>query len=106
MLPHAGLLWRVAGAGCADGVPVSRRPEHRRETARFWRENRAEAALRERCLVPAEEYERFAQALEQALAEHQRREEERILQVPSVTSPHRPRPPLAPPHRCVPADGG
>ncbi|NXT14101.1 CCD84 protein, partial [Prunella fulvescens] len=57
------------------------RPEHRRETARFWRENRAEAALRERCLVPAEEYERFAQALEQALAEHQRREEERILQM-------------------------
>ncbi|NWI00936.1 CCD84 protein, partial [Tichodroma muraria] len=49
------------------------RPEHRRETARFWRENRAEAALRERCLVPAEEYERFAQALERALAEHQRR---------------------------------
>uniref|UniRef100_A0A8C5J2Y2 Coiled-coil domain containing 84 n=1 Tax=Junco hyemalis TaxID=40217 RepID=A0A8C5J2Y2_JUNHY len=89
-LPHAGLLWRLAG--------------HRRETARFWRENRAEAALRERCLVPAEEYERFAQALEQALAEHQRREEERILQVRSVTSPQRPRPPLAPPHRCVPAD--
>ncbi|RLV93736.1 hypothetical protein DV515_00013400 [Chloebia gouldiae] len=56
-------------------------PEHRRETARFWRENRAEAALRERCLVPAEEYERFAQALERALAEHQRREEERILQM-------------------------
>ncbi|NXK63917.1 CCD84 protein, partial [Sylvietta virens] len=69
--------------------PVSRRPEHRRETARFWRENRAEAALRERCLVPAEEYERFAQALERALAEHQRREEERILQVTSVTSPPR-----------------
>ncbi|NXL75129.1 CCD84 protein, partial [Leptocoma aspasia] len=68
-------------AGGADGVPASRRPEHRRETARFWRENRAEAALRERCLVPAEEYERFAQALEQALAEHQRREEERILQM-------------------------
>uniref|UniRef100_A0A8C3MRP3 Uncharacterized protein n=1 Tax=Geospiza parvula TaxID=87175 RepID=A0A8C3MRP3_GEOPR len=62
-------------------LTVSRRPEHRRETARFWRENRAEAALRERCLVPAEEYERFAQALEQALAEHQRREEERILQM-------------------------
>ncbi|NWI39100.1 CCD84 protein, partial [Picathartes gymnocephalus] len=57
------------------------RPEHRRETARFWRENRAEAALRERCLVPAEEYERFVQALERALAEHQRREEERILQM-------------------------
>ncbi|NWW72352.1 CCD84 protein, partial [Climacteris rufus] len=68
-------------AGDADGVPVSRRPEHRRETARFWRENRAEAALRERCLVPAEEYERFARALERALAEHQRREEERILQM-------------------------
>ncbi|NXH54896.1 CCD84 protein, partial [Rhabdornis inornatus] len=56
-------------------------PEHRRETARFWRENRAEAVLRERCLVPAEEYERFAQALERALAKHQRREEERILQM-------------------------
>ncbi|CAN8199020.1 unnamed protein product [Coccothraustes coccothraustes] len=68
-LLHAGLLRHLAG------------PEHRRETARFWRENRAEAALRERCLVPAEEYERFAQALEQALAEHQRREEERILQM-------------------------
>lgn len=62
---------------------MSRRPEHRRETARFWRENRAEAALREQCLVPAEEYERFTQALERALAEHQRREEERILQVTS-----------------------
>ncbi|KAF1645649.1 Coiled-coil domain-containing protein 84, partial [Eudyptes chrysocome] len=57
------------------------RPEHRRETARFWRENRAEAALRERFLVPAEEYERFARALERALAAHQRREEERIRQM-------------------------
>uniref|UniRef100_A0A8C4UH29 Uncharacterized protein n=1 Tax=Falco tinnunculus TaxID=100819 RepID=A0A8C4UH29_FALTI len=38
-LPHAGLLRHLAG------------PEHRRETARFWRENRAEAALRERFLV-------------------------------------------------------
>ncbi|NXE93615.1 CCD84 protein, partial [Menura novaehollandiae] len=66
--------------------PVSRRPEHRRETARFWRENRAEAALRERCLVPTEEYERFARTLEWALAEHQRREEERIFQVPPATS--------------------
>ncbi|NWU77878.1 CCD84 protein, partial [Onychorhynchus coronatus] len=61
--------------------PGSCRPEHRRETARFWRENRAEAALRERCLVPTEEYERFALALERTLAEHQRREEERIRQM-------------------------
>uniref|UniRef100_A0A8C3P1Q0 Coiled-coil domain containing 84 n=1 Tax=Cyanoderma ruficeps TaxID=181631 RepID=A0A8C3P1Q0_9PASS len=68
-LLQAGLMQHLAG------------PEHRRETARFWRENRAEAALREQCLVPAEEYERFAQALERALAEHQRREEERILQM-------------------------
>ncbi|XP_041890007.1 centrosomal AT-AC splicing factor isoform X2 [Corvus kubaryi] len=68
-LLQAGLLRHLAG------------PEHRRQTARFWRENRAEAALRERCLVPAEEYERFAQALEQALSEQQRREEERILQM-------------------------
>ncbi|NXS50366.1 CCD84 protein, partial [Balaeniceps rex] len=57
------------------------RPEHRRETARFWRENRAEAALRERFLVPAEEYDRFARALERALAAHQQREEERIRQM-------------------------
>ncbi|XP_059685698.1 centrosomal AT-AC splicing factor [Gavia stellata] len=68
-LPQAGLLQHLAG------------PEHRRETARFWRENRAEAALRERFLVPPEEYERFARALERALAAHQRREEERIRQM-------------------------
>ncbi|XP_037265536.1 centrosomal AT-AC splicing factor [Falco rusticolus] len=68
-LPHAGLLRHLAG------------PEHRRETARFWRENRAEAALRERFLVPAEEYDRFARALERALAAHRRREEERIRQM-------------------------
>ncbi|NXC20596.1 CCD84 protein, partial [Corythaeola cristata] len=49
--------------------------------ARFWRENRAEAALRERFLVPAEEYERFARALERALAAHRRQEEERIRQM-------------------------
>ncbi|NWI55134.1 CCD84 protein, partial [Calyptomena viridis] len=55
--------------------------EHRRETARFWRENRAEAALRERCVVPTEEYERFLQTLERALAEHEQREEERIRQM-------------------------
>lgn len=79
---------------------MSRRPEHRRETARFWRENRAEAALRERFLVPAEEYERFARALEQALAAHRRREEERIRQVPRP-GPARQRPasqrPASPP---------
>ncbi|NXV14952.1 CCD84 protein, partial [Cepphus grylle] len=56
-------------------------PEHRREAARFWREQRAEAALRERVLVPAEEYERFARGLERALGEHRRREEERIQQM-------------------------
>ncbi|NXF09273.1 CCD84 protein, partial [Smithornis capensis] len=61
--------------------PGSRRPEHRRETARFWRENRAEAALRERCVVPPEEYECFLRTLERALAEHERREEERIRQM-------------------------
>ncbi|KAM6334349.1 centrosomal AT-AC splicing factor isoform 2-T2 [Alca torda] len=68
-LPQAGLLRHLAG------------PEHRREAARFWREQRAEAALRERVLVPAEEYERFARGLERALAEHRRREEERIQQM-------------------------
>ncbi|NXM75627.1 CCD84 protein, partial [Serilophus lunatus] len=52
-----------------------------REAARFWRENRAEAALRERCVVPPEEYERFVRALEAALAEHERRNEERIRQM-------------------------
>ncbi|NXX51215.1 CCD84 protein, partial [Tricholaema leucomelas] len=55
--------------------------EHRRETARFWRENRVEAALRERFLVPAEEYERFEQALERVVAAHQRQEEEHIQQM-------------------------
>ncbi|KAM9269330.1 centrosomal AT-AC splicing factor [Morus bassanus] len=68
-LPRAGLLQHLAG------------PEHRRETARFWRENRAEAALRERFLVPAEEYERFARAMERELDAHRRREEERIRQM-------------------------
>ncbi|XP_072774334.1 centrosomal AT-AC splicing factor isoform X2 [Taeniopygia guttata] len=84
-LPPGAEQWDGGCQGLAGHSPRRRRsgsgPEHRRETARFWRENRAEAALRERCLVPAEEYERFAQALEQALAEHQRREEERILQM-------------------------
>ncbi|NXD60748.1 CCD84 protein, partial [Corvus moneduloides] len=79
--PRPGCCGAWPGADGAEGAVVSRRPEHRRQTARFWRENRAEAALRERCLVPAEEYERFAQALEQALSEQQRREEERILQM-------------------------
>ncbi|NXC80904.1 CCD84 protein, partial [Cercotrichas coryphoeus] len=78
----------AAAAAAADGAsavrpydPTEHDGRHHQEAARFWRENRAEAALRERCLVPAEEYERFAQALERALAEHQRREEERILQM-------------------------
>ncbi|NWI97516.1 CCD84 protein, partial [Pitta sordida] len=61
--------------------PAGRSPEHRRQTARFCRENRAEAALRERCVVPAEEYESFLRTLERALAEHERREEERIRQM-------------------------
>ncbi|KAM6295781.1 centrosomal AT-AC splicing factor-like [Aegotheles albertisi] len=68
-LPGAGLLRHLAG------------PEHRRETLRFWRENRAEAALRERVLVPADEYERLAQAAERALAAYRQREEERLRQM-------------------------
>ncbi|XP_069732753.1 centrosomal AT-AC splicing factor isoform X2 [Phaenicophaeus curvirostris] len=68
-LPRAALLRHLAG------------PEHRREAVRFWRENRVEAAERELCLVSAEEYERFAQALEQAVATHRQQEEERIQQV-------------------------
>lgn len=68
-LPHAGLLQHLAGA------------EHRRETARFWRENRADAALRERFVVAAEEYARFAAALEKAVGAHEEREEENIRQM-------------------------
>ncbi|KAM6107685.1 centrosomal AT-AC splicing factor [Pterocles gutturalis] len=68
-LPGAALLRHLAGA------------EHRREEARFWRENRAEAAQRERLQVSPEEYDRLARALERALDEHRRREEERIRQM-------------------------
>ncbi|XP_042687958.1 centrosomal AT-AC splicing factor [Centrocercus urophasianus] len=68
-LPHAGLLQHLAGA------------EHRQETVRFWRENRADAALRERFVVPAEEYERFAAALRKAVGAHEEREEENIRQM-------------------------
>ncbi|XP_065553221.1 centrosomal AT-AC splicing factor [Lathamus discolor] len=68
-LPRAALLQHLAG------------PEHRRETARFCREQRAEAALRERCVLPADEYERYARALERAVAAHQRQEEARIRQM-------------------------
>uniref|UniRef100_A0A8V5H728 Uncharacterized protein n=1 Tax=Melopsittacus undulatus TaxID=13146 RepID=A0A8V5H728_MELUD len=90
-LPGAALLQHVCG------------PEHRREAARFWREQRAEAALRERCVLPAEEYERYAHALERAVAAHQRREEERIRQVrPGPGGPASPRPRLS---RSLPADG-
>ncbi|NXI34898.1 CCD84 protein, partial [Galbula dea] len=82
----------AAAAGDGDGGGTVRRydpaehdrrvwPEHRRETARFWRENRAEASLQERFLVSAEEYDRFERALERAVAAHQRQEEERIQQM-------------------------
>ncbi|NXW91346.1 CCD84 protein, partial [Alopecoenas beccarii] len=57
------------------------RPEHRRATLRFWREQRAEAALRERVLVPAEEYERLERALKRAVAAHRQREDERIQEM-------------------------
>ncbi|NWH71440.1 CCD84 protein, partial [Piaya cayana] len=77
----------AAGSGAvrpvepAEGERRPRRPEHRREAVRFWKENRVEAAERELCLVSAEEYERFVQALEQAVATHRQQEEERIRQV-------------------------
>ncbi|NWH68948.1 CCD84 protein, partial [Geococcyx californianus] len=66
------------------------RPEHRRETVRFWRENRVAPAERELCLVSAEDYEQFIQALEQAVAAHRQQEQERIRQV--IPDPHRPEP--------------
>uniref|UniRef100_A0A8C6YW72 Coiled-coil domain containing 84 n=1 Tax=Nothoprocta perdicaria TaxID=30464 RepID=A0A8C6YW72_NOTPE len=56
-------------------------PEHRRATERFWREHRAEAALRPRFLVTAEEYARFSEALARALAAHEEREDERIREM-------------------------
>lgn len=89
----------------------SRRPEHRRATLRFWREQRAEAALRERVLVPAEECERLERALQRAVAAHRQREDERIQEVPRTGAPHRYpriRPPSRDPrpHRALPADGG
>ncbi|NXA42882.1 CCD84 protein, partial [Eudromia elegans] len=55
--------------------------EHRRATERFWREHRAEAALRPRFLVTAEEYARFCEALAQALAAYEEREDERIQEM-------------------------
>ncbi|NWS74729.1 CCD84 protein, partial [Crotophaga sulcirostris] len=73
------------------------RPEHRRETVRFWRENRVAAAERELCLVSAEEYEQFIQVLERAVAAHRQREEERIHQV----TPARPQPRPRPGHRLT-----
>ncbi|KAK2532855.1 hypothetical protein Q9233_005209 [Columba guinea] len=68
-LPGAALLRHMAG------------PEHRRATLRFWREQRAEAALRERVLVPAEECERLERALQRAVAAHRQREDERIQEM-------------------------
>ncbi|PKU39276.1 coiled-coil domain-containing protein 84 [Limosa lapponica baueri] len=80
-LPQAGLLRHLAGEEARPRRAPGTGPDHRRETARFWREQRVEAALRERVLVPAEEYERFARGLELALDEHRRREEEHIQQM-------------------------
>ncbi|XP_067166368.1 centrosomal AT-AC splicing factor isoform X1 [Apteryx mantelli] len=68
-LPHAALLQHLAG------------PEHRRETARFWRENRAEAALRQRFVVSAEDYGRFTESLARALAAYEEREDECIREM-------------------------
>ncbi|OXB59012.1 hypothetical protein ASZ78_007640 [Callipepla squamata] len=68
-VPHAGFLQHLAGA------------EHRREAARFCRENRVEAALRERFVVAAEEYARFAAAMERAVGAYEEREEESIRQM-------------------------
>uniref|UniRef100_A0A8C2TLX2 Centrosomal AT-AC splicing factor n=1 Tax=Coturnix japonica TaxID=93934 RepID=A0A8C2TLX2_COTJA len=77
-LPHAGILQHLAGA------------EHRRETARFWRENRADAALRERFVVTKEEFERFAAAVEKAVGAYEEREEQNIRQVRDADTPRRP----------------
>uniref|UniRef100_A0A8B9IXS6 CCD84 protein n=1 Tax=Amazona collaria TaxID=241587 RepID=A0A8B9IXS6_9PSIT len=82
-----------AGAGVRAALTRSRRPEHRRETARFWREHRVEAALREQCVVPAEEYERYARALERAVAmaadirEAERRQRETVRAALQVGEP-------------------
>lgn len=88
--------------------PSRPRAEHRRETARFWRENRADAALRERFVVAAEEYARFAAALEKAVGAHEEREEENIRQVRGAEPPANapPRYGTAPQRLSVPADGG
>ncbi|XP_065594471.1 centrosomal AT-AC splicing factor [Cyrtonyx montezumae] len=69
VVPHAGFLQHLAGA------------EHRREAARFCRENRVEAALRERFVVAEEEHARFAAAMERAVGAYEEREEESIRQM-------------------------
>ncbi|XP_064896172.1 centrosomal AT-AC splicing factor isoform X3 [Columba livia] len=87
--PRCCGTWPGTGGGRAAGGPPgarvaltqSRRPEHRRATLRFWREQRAEAALRERVLVPAEECERLERALQRAVAAHRQREDERIQEM-------------------------
>ncbi|XP_038023560.2 centrosomal AT-AC splicing factor [Anas platyrhynchos] len=68
-VPQAGLLQHLAG------------PEHRRETARFLRENRAEAALRERLVLSEEDRGRLAVVLAEALGNYEEQEEERIQQI-------------------------
>ncbi|XP_067166369.1 centrosomal AT-AC splicing factor isoform X2 [Apteryx mantelli] len=80
-LPHAALLQHLAG------------PEHRRETARFWRENRAEAALRQRFVVSAEDYGRWRPASGKRSAGGRRR-----CRPPSRLVP---RPPLSPSDRAT-----
>ncbi|OXB75931.1 UNVERIFIED_CONTAM: hypothetical protein H355_012899 [Colinus virginianus] len=79
----------AAARAAVDGADVRRydpeeherrAAEHRREAARFCRENRVEAALRERFVVAAEEYARFAAAMERAVGAYEEREEESIRQ--------------------------
>ncbi|NXJ04469.1 CCD84 protein, partial [Odontophorus gujanensis] len=81
----------AAARAAVDGADVRRhdpsederraRAEHRREAARFCRENRVEAALRERFVVAEEEYARFAAAMERAVGAYEEREEESIRQM-------------------------
>ncbi|NWZ27550.1 CCD84 protein, partial [Asarcornis scutulata] len=81
----AGLGWVRDPPGPPPGALLtllpSRSPEHRRETARFLRENRAEAALRERLVLSEEDRGRLAVVLTEALGAYEEQEEERIQQI-------------------------
>ncbi|XP_076130826.1 centrosomal AT-AC splicing factor isoform X1 [Alosa pseudoharengus] len=59
-------------------------PEHRKNTLKFWWQNKADSKLREKCIIPSEDIDRFKEEVAKALENFEEKEDVHIKEQAAI----------------------